>query len=1158
MKIFTSILVGLSLAASVFGQALPPVLRNGLTTNTFLPAPGSIPAGSAIVWDGTNNRWTNGIASANATNAISNSVGDGTNTSFWVSGPGYAVRISGPLLAGTNGPVTFGHSVNFSSFTNWNVTYQNGSWTMNVSGQFVYVRDGAAMDVENGSVILIGANPGAAEAASSLRLGTNAYIYSGSVDNNEINRYRLRNDITGNVTNWMMRYWEMSNYVASFLTNTTGSGATFVLQGSPTLSNTVTFVGTVGVQQPQIKLMNTVGNGYLAFSQPGGWIPTNNISFKFTNVQAGQIVGIASAVISAGIVQIDLTNVNASAGGGAGLSTNANQFLGDPLAIKDSALLSNIFNYGAITLPTAGKFHMFAGVVSNGWYNVSSVANQTIGHLNGTNQYYRVTLTSNTNLVLTNIQDNIWYTVELTNSGAFTATIFPISTANWVQHPFSSPVITQNGVTLWRFMKTGTSTNAYEDGAQLELAKGPGIQFATNGSGILTISVIGAAAQFSPASANGDPLVIVSNAFLTNVTLFGMTVLDQNGVGDYGFDISAIKRFYLFDGVNNVLIYDTTRGLYAPAGYGNTNGYKDFPWFKSFNVDVFAASNIFAQFVWPTNVGASKIVRTDSSGKLSDATIGSGISFDGTTISATATGGTNFDSIRVTNQILYVAQKFNGSNGVTATALTNIWDMSLNTFKPVTNFVGTNLTFILSNITESASLISELIGLPGTTNKVYVQAISGVNLKWKGWDTNASMAGIAIRGGYSYTIQAFANSTTNVSVWVTTDEPAPPITITTNDIVINTRYTNTSQRLTYVQCSMTLNAGVTDIAQAVLLIDQNADGTFDTWITNRIGSGVAMADSILVGGWVTNGGIYMITNQSTGSATATINPNSSQVVSGFGAVNISGVTSGGGIATNANQFLGDPLSVIDGALFTNPVVYTSIVLRAASAAGSVAPGLTMSNTAAATSGNQRSSPGLRFAGNGFNSVGSTSSPVEMEFSLLPVQANPVSSILILSNRVGGAGAWTAPLQVSSSGFMTLQSSLSLVGAVGNIQIPPASVLQFNGRGVFSANSDGVLALQNNAQTDFVRFQFGGTTAAFPALARTNGHLRVTGGTGLLGSAATNAMYIDGGTYYVSNTIIPSVTQLLGAGGYWVGNSNGFLVTVYTLDGSTTAMKVLAP
>lgn len=52
---------------------------------------------------------------------------------------------------------------------------------------------------------------------------------------------------------------------------------------------------------------------------------------------------------------------------------------------------------------------------------------------------------------------------------------------------------------------------------------------------------------------------------------------------------------------------------------------------------------------------------------------------------------------------------------------------------------------------------------------------------------------------------------------------------------------------------------------------------------------------------------------------------------------------------------------------------------------------------------------------------------------------------------------------------------------------------------------------------------------------------------------------SGGLLYSSNAVptIPTAATL-GAGGYWTGNSNGFLVTVYSLDGSTTVMKVLAP
>lgn len=963
-----------------------------------------------------------------------------TNLVIWSSGLSNAILIRGPMLAGTNGVITFGDSVNIFKMTNWMVTYQRGQFEMNDSGQSLYVRDGASLSAENGSPILVGVGTSTGIGASHVRFGTNDYISSGDTDSGEIVRYRFAQDITSNITNLVMRWWEVSNYVASAavvgniitaksvnvtnvgankivstdpngwltnavlgfgldltgntleITNVTGTGPTFVLQGAPTLSNTVTFKGTVGVQQPQIRLLNTVGNGYLSFSQPSGWIPTNNLSFVITNAQAGQYLKIASAVGSAGIVQVDLTNdvaPGATVPGGPTLTIQFNQagtFLGTNVfnfatnsiqaQIVDTGLASSdqsgftwfdgtaglspatssnsfgryvisstalklfpnvaalnpnpatvphwVFNsnglstpfdnqadYGAFALRSrtnwsggvdttniqtrgpasvvnigqvGGARVQIMGTISNLWA-VAGNNGTTVAHINGTNQNYTFTMTCSTNLVLTNLMDNVLYTVDITNAGTFILTnFFPIQSENtaWIYHPFSQSTVSPNAVTRYQFQRHGTKTNAWEMGPQLELGAGGGIVFTTNGTGRLTISANGAPSQFAPASADSDPLIIKSNAPMTNITLYGNTYLNSaNSGSDYSFDFSAIGNVKFFDGVNNALIYDMTSGLYAPAGYGDTNGLNAFPWRKSFNIDVFARSNVFAQFVYPTNVGVSQLVRTDSGGKLAAVTIGSGVAFDGTTLTGSGGSGSNFATINLTNQLLYIPEKFNGSNGVSGIALTNNWDLSKNTFKQITNYVGTNLTFTISNVIEGASLISEFIGLPGTTNLVYVQVVPTVNLKWKGWDTNASTVGITVRGGYSYTVQAFADRATNVSVWVTTDEPAPVISITTNDFVINTRYTNSNTTFTYVQCSMTLNAGVTDIAQAVLLIDQNADGTFDTWITNRIGSGVAMADSIFVGGWVTNGGIYLFTNQSTGSATATINPNSSQKVSGF-------------------------------------------------------------------------------------------------------------------------------------------------------------------------------------------------------------------------------------------------------------------------------------
>lgn len=70
--------------------------------------------------------------------------------------------------------------------------------------------------------------------------------------------------------------------------------------------------------------------------------------------------------------------------------------------------------------------------------------------------------------------------------------------------------------------------------------------------------------------------------------------------------------------------------------------------------------------------------------------------------------------------------------------------------------------------------------------------------------------------------------------------------------------------------------------------------------------------------------------------------------------------------------------------------------------------------------------------------------------------------------------------------------------------------------------------------------------------RTNGGLVVA----ILGASG---VWTNMGTLYSSNAVplIPTASEL-GLGGHQTMNSNGFLVDIYTLDGSTTVMKVLAP
>ena len=78
--------------------------------------------------------------------------------------------------------------------------------------------------------------------------------------------------------------------------------------------------------------------------------------------------------------------------------------------------------------------------------------------------------------------------------------------------------------------------------------------------------------------------------------------------------------------------------------------------------------------------------------------------------------------------------------------------------------------------------------------------------------------------------------------------------------------------------------------------------------------------------------------------------------------------------------------------------------------------------------------------------------------------------------------------------LTLDASQNATFA-GAITAGATYQLKWAGRSTLKAPSDGVVSLLNNAETDFTRLQFGGTTASFPALARSGTNLLVTDATG---------------------------------------------------------------
>ncbi len=88
---------------------------------------------------------------------------------------------------------------------------------------------------------------------------------------------------------------------------------------------------------------------------------------------------------------------------------------------------------------------------------------------------------------------------------------------------------------------------------------------------------------------------------------------------------------------------------------------------------------------------------------------------------------------------------------------------------------------------------------------------------------------------------------------------------------------------------------------------------------------------------------------------------------------------------------------------------------------------------------------------------------------------------------------TATQNVVFPGAVTMSSTLGVTGIIdctAGIQAGAAQFFGFNGRSRFTSASNGVAMLSNEAQTDFSRLQFGGTTSSFPALKRAGTAIQV--------------------------------------------------------------------
>ena len=184
-------------------------------------------------------------------------------------------------------------------------------------------------------------------------------------------------------------------------------------------------------------------------------------------------------------------------------------------------------------------------------------------------------------------------------------------------------------------------------------------------------------------------------------------------------------------------------------------------------------------------------------------------------------------------------------------------------------------------------------------------------------------------------------------------------------------------------------------------------------------------------------------------------------------------------------------------------------------------------------------------------------------ALVVNQAASANSLYIATNGNVGIGT-TAPgalldiYKTTDDGATTTSQKWSL-NSLYDLTLtqnrPAGDHIQYD----FSQNINGV---RYNVLT-FKQGNVGiGTTAPLAPLSVSNSAATLfqlsSPGNNAVATITTNgSAKFQSGTYYPSNTFLPTAA-MLGAGGFWLVNSNGNLVTLYSLDGSTTAMKVLAP
>jgi len=160
--------------------------------------------------------------------------------------------------------------------------------------------------------------------------------------------------------------------------------------------------------------------------------------------------------------------------GGGITNGSSSVFVTTNLFVVNTTTTSNLF----VTNLTAQTITVL-GTIANRVLILPTTAG--LGWFNGTNQWYSTNLTANVAVLLTNLLEGADYYLQVSNPASFAVTFTSIGADSWIEHPYVAGTAVTNGITLFKFQRWGTKTNAFEVKRSLTLTNDDGsITFVTN------------------------------------------------------------------------------------------------------------------------------------------------------------------------------------------------------------------------------------------------------------------------------------------------------------------------------------------------------------------------------------------------------------------------------------------------------------------------------------------------------------------------------------------------------------------------------------------------------------------------------------------------------------------------------------------------------